>query len=68
MTTDQHQNAAVISLTPQLLPVFAAVLSEPTEQLEDETRAKVIATVKFIAEKNPSAVQSNPALMKALQG
>jgi len=64
----QHQNAAVISLTPQLIPIFAAVLGEPAEQLEDETRAKVIATVKFIAEKNPSIVQSNPALVAALQG
>ncbi|KAH9208718.1 armadillo-type protein [Leptodontidium sp. 2 PMI_412] len=64
----QHQNATVISLTPQLIPIFAAVLGEPAEQLEDETRAKVIATVKFIAEKNPSLIQSNPALLNALQG
>ncbi|CZS96092.1 related to protein carrier KAP123 [Rhynchosporium graminicola] len=64
----QHQNADVISLTPKLVPVFEAVLGEPAEQLEDETRAKVIATVKFIAEKNASLIQGHPALLAAVRG
>ena len=41
----QHENAAIIGLTQQLIPVFASVLGEPAEQLDDETRAKVVNTV-----------------------
>lgn len=48
--------------------MFATVLSEPKEQLEDETRQKVIATVKFIASKNAALVNGNEALMNALRG
>ncbi|EKD15226.1 uncharacterized protein L3040_001596 [Drepanopeziza brunnea f. sp. 'multigermtubi'] len=62
----QHENQDIISLTPQLIPVFAAVLGEPTEQLDIATRTKVIATVKFIASKNPSAIQGNPVLANCL--
>jgi hypothetical protein len=46
-----HQNQTVIGLTPKLIPVFQHVLGEPKEQLDDATRAKVEATVKFIREK-----------------
>lgn len=46
-----HQNKTIISLTPKLIPVFQHVLGEPKEQLDDVTRAKIEATVKFIREK-----------------
>jgi hypothetical protein len=65
---DEHSNETIIGLTQQLIPVFATVLSEPKEQLDDETRQKVIATVKFIASKNAALVNGNEALMNALRG
>ncbi len=65
---DHHQNSTIIELTPKLIPIFASVLSEPEEQLDDSTRAKVVATVKFIAEKNPALVQGNEKLMAAMRG
>lgn len=63
-----HNNSTIIELTPKLIPVFASVLSEPAEQLDDPTRQKVIATVKFIGEKNRSLVEGNEKLMAALTG
>lgn len=63
-----HNNSTIIELTPKLIPVFASVLSEPAEQLDDPTREKVIAIVKFIGEKNPSLVRGNEKLMAALTG
>jgi hypothetical protein len=65
--SDQHENSTIISLTQQLIPVFAAVLSEPAEQLEDDTRTKVINTVKFIASKNPSLINGNETLTNAVR-
>jgi len=64
----QHGNETVIGLTQQLIPVFSAVLGEPAEQLDAETRTKVIDTVKFIASKNQSLVSGDETLMKALSG
>lgn len=64
----EHQNQTVIGLTQQLLPVFATVLGDPAEQLEDETRQKVIATVKFIASKNAALINGNEVLMNVLRG
>jgi hypothetical protein len=58
----------VIELTPKLLPIFTSVLSDPVEQLDVPTRTKVIATVKFIAEKNPSLIQGNETLMNCVRG
>ncbi len=65
--TDQNQNSTILQLTPQLIPIFAAVLGEPKEQLEDSVRAQVKETVKFIAEKDPGLVQSNEALMNVMR-
>lgn len=62
----QYQDETIISLTQQLIPIFASVLSPPAEQLDDGTRAKIIEAVKFIASKNPSLVSGNEALVKAL--
>ena len=70
MLTAQQTNMKILmilGLTPQLIPVFAAVLGEPKEQLEDSVRAQVKETVKYIAEKNPVLVQGNEALMKVMR-
>jgi hypothetical protein len=56
----------MINLSPQMMPVFAAVLGEPAEQLDEPTRAKVVAMVKFIASKDASFVDGNSVLMKYL--
>lgn len=64
---DQHQNETVIGLTQQLIPVFASVLSDPVEQLDAETRAKVVETIKFIASKNSSLISGNETLMNAIK-
>lgn len=62
----EHQNATIMSLTPKLLPVFAAVLDEPTEQLDPETRNRIVAVVKFIHGKDASLIQGNEVLMKCI--
>lgn len=58
----------MIELTPKLIPVFASVLSDPVEQLDSESRAKIISTVKFIAEKNPALINGNETLMNCVRG
>ncbi|TAQ90284.1 hypothetical protein B7494_g1370 [Chlorociboria aeruginascens] len=63
----QHQNPTLLSHTPQLVQLFAQVLSEPKDQLEDETRAKIIHTVKTVATSHPDLVKGNPILISALQ-
>jgi hypothetical protein len=65
---DEHENATIIELTQQLIPIFATVLSDPAEQLDDETRHKVIATVKFIASKNRALVDGHEVLLNYLRG
>ena len=47
--------------------VLASVLGEPAEQLDAETRAKVIDTIKFIASKNPSLINGNETLVNAIK-
>jgi importin-4 len=56
----------MINLSPQMMAVFAAVLGEPAEQLDEATRAKVVEMVKFIASKDVSLVDGNAVLMKYL--
>lgn len=56
----------MIGLTPKLISVFASVLDEPAEQLDAETRNKVIAVVKFIHGKNASLIQGSEVLMKCI--
>jgi hypothetical protein len=63
----QHQNSTIIGLTPQLIPVLAAVLSDPPEQLEPETREKVVNVVKFIASKNSSLLSGHEILINAIK-
>jgi hypothetical protein len=65
---DQHENPIILGLTPKLIPVFATVLGEPTEQLDLETRHKLIQTVKFIHSKNPALINGNETLMVCVRG
>jgi hypothetical protein len=58
----EHQNPTIMALTPQLIPVFAAVLGEPAEQLEPDTRSRIVAVVKFIHGKDASLIQGNQVL------
>jgi hypothetical protein len=58
----QAGNATVQELTPKLIPVFAHVLGEPKEQLEDETRAKLIEAVRYLAKQQPALLQGQDAL------
>lgn len=64
----QQGNAVVQGLTPQLVPVFAQVLGEPKEQLDAETREKVIETVKYLAKQQPALMQGQDALLGVLRG
>jgi hypothetical protein len=50
-----------------LVSILTRVLSPPEDQLDDETKAKVIEMVKFIGEQHPSLVQGNEVLMKVVQ-
>lgn len=58
----QAENSTVQALTQQLVPVFAAVLGEPKEQLDDETRGKLVETVKYIAKRQPALIQGHAVL------
>ncbi|RKF60104.1 putative importin subunit beta-4 [Erysiphe neolycopersici] len=57
----------ILSQTEKLIPVFASVLGDPYNQLELPTRGKIIASIKFIAEKEPALIHSNENLFKVLQ-
>jgi hypothetical protein len=63
----QHENATIIGLTPKLIPVFVHVLGDPDDQLNDETREKVIETVKFVAGKQPGLAKDNESLIGILR-
>ena len=54
-------------LTPQLIPAFAKVLGEPEDQLDVETRLKVIEMVKYLAKQQPSLMEGHETLMKAVR-
>jgi hypothetical protein len=43
--------------------VFAQVLGSSDEQLETETREKIIDTVNYLAKQQPSLVQGHEILM-----
>ncbi|KFX85975.1 hypothetical protein V490_09290 [Pseudogymnoascus sp. VKM F-3557] len=64
----QAGNSVVQELTPKLVPVFAAVLGEPKEQLDEETRAKLVETVKYIAKQQPALIQGHAVLAALLNG
>jgi hypothetical protein len=64
----QHGNETVLALTQKLVPVFAAVLSPPEEQLDDETREKVKEVVRYIAKQQPALVEGNEVLAGVIRG
>ncbi|KAL4788393.1 armadillo-type protein [Aspergillus varians] len=49
------EDATVRELTPQLLPIFQAVLLGDDEQLEDERRAELTELVKWLNQMQPGA-------------
>lgn len=58
----QHGDATVQQLTPKLVPIFAHVLGEPKEQLEDDTRAKLVEAVKYLGQQQPGLFQGYESL------
>lgn len=58
----QHGDATVQQLTPKLVPIFAHVLGEPREQLEDDTRAKLVEAVKYLGQQQPGLFQGYESL------
>lgn len=63
----QQQNPTIMQHLPKLMPIFATVLGDPIEQLDLETRKKMIEMVKFIAEKQPDLVRDHQQLVGFLQ-
>ncbi|QSZ36123.1 hypothetical protein DSL72_007248 [Monilinia vaccinii-corymbosi] len=59
-----QSNQTILQLTPKLIPVFAAVLGEPADQLEVGTREKVKGVVKFIGGSHPELLNGYEALQK----
>lgn len=51
-------------MTPQLIPVFEAVLSPPLEQLDDETREIVRKTVFMLYNAKQDLFSNNPNVLK----
>ncbi|KAL9586075.1 MAG: hypothetical protein Q9203_003998 [Teloschistes exilis] len=58
----------ILGLTPQLLPAVAKVLGPPEEQLDEETRGKVVELVQFVHSKQPQLVGKYPALVEVVRG
>ena len=48
---DQNGNEEIQRLTPQVKPVIEKVLSPPEDQLDEETKAKVLELVKYLQSK-----------------
>lgn len=66
LPTDSAAEPTIISLTPQLVPVFAQVLGPPEDQLKDETREQLIELVRFVHSKRPELVERHEGLMALL--
>ncbi|KAL2200108.1 armadillo-type protein [Corynascus similis CBS 632.67] len=60
----ENNEPTIQQLTPKLVPVFEAVLSPPTEQLDDETREIVRKTVHHLHSANQGFFSSNPNVLK----
>jgi hypothetical protein len=65
-SSDLQEHPIIIGLTPKLLPVFNSVLGDPLEQLDLETRQKLIQTVKFIQSKNASLLNGHEVLQSCV--
>jgi len=60
----ESSEPTIQQLTPKLIPVFEAVLSPPTEQLDDETREIVHKIVFLLYSANQGLFNSNPNVLK----
>ena len=49
------------------MPVFASVLGEPVEQIDLETRHKMVQTVKYIYGKNPALINGDEMLIACVR-
>jgi hypothetical protein len=49
--TDQAGDATIQGLTAQIKPIIEKVLSPPEDQLDEETRTKVLELVKYLQSK-----------------
>jgi len=54
---DKNSNQTIFGMTQQFLPIIAAVLSPPEEQLTLETRRELIELVKFLFKTEPSILR-----------
>ncbi|KAI9807591.1 MAG: hypothetical protein M1825_005531 [Sarcosagium campestre] len=64
----QGNNGAIQRETENLIPALTQVLSPPTEQLSDETRAEVVELVKYIHNHQKALIESNELLLAVSQG
>jgi hypothetical protein len=55
---DKWEDETVRSLTPRLIPVFQAVLTGDSDQLEDERRAELIELVSWLNKMHPGGPAS----------
>ncbi|KAK4147272.1 armadillo-type protein [Dichotomopilus funicola] len=60
----ENNEPTIQQLTPKLVPVFESVLSPPSDQLDDETRAIVRKTVFLLYNANQGLFSSNPSVLK----
>lgn len=58
-----HSEPTVMSLTPQLIPVFEKVLSPPNEQLTAETRVLVQKIVQQLYQAKPDLFQAHQGVL-----
>ena len=63
---DGSGHQTVRQLTPQLVPVFEKVLSPTEEELDQETRGKLVELVRYIHKQEPGLVVGREGLMKAI--
>lgn len=61
--TDQAENQTVQNLTDRLIPVFSQVLGAPEDQLDAETRARLVEVVKYLGKQQPSLIQAHQNLL-----
>ncbi|KAK3303754.1 armadillo-type protein [Chaetomium strumarium] len=60
----ESNEPTIQQLTPKLIPVFEAVLSPPTEQLDDETRQIVRNIVHMLYNASQDLFSNNPNVLK----
>lgn len=58
----------MLQQTPALLPALAQVLSPPTEQLKDGTRAQLLELVRYLHKQNPGLVARHESLRAVVEG